>query len=93
MNSLGRRANGLLLFSPTGKNRRDLHSRETGEFLALLSSSLSQYPTMDNSNEQDGVQDIYPFHLMCALAAVSFTAQLVLRVLDPNQAEQGQHVH
>lgn len=48
---------------------------------------------MDNSNEQDGVHDIYPFHLMCALAAVSFTAQLVLRVLDPNQAEQGQHVH
>lgn len=48
---------------------------------------------MDNPNEQDGVQDIYPFHLMCALAAVSFTVQLVLRVLDPNQAEQGQHVH
>ncbi len=37
---------------------------------------------MDNSNGQDGVQDIYPFYPMAELRVGSFTLYFVLRVFD-----------
>lgn len=48
---------------------------------------------MDNQNEIDQPADVYPYVAWTRYCLVFLTLNAVLHLLDPNSAEQSQHVY